>query len=38
MRYHMFIFGDGAPFAGKIRDEEISKGNFLFATARFLHE
>ncbi|WP_312113408.1 Fic/DOC family protein [Brevibacillus reuszeri] len=35
---HAFIFGDVYPFAGKMRDEDISKGNFRFATARFLHE
>lgn len=36
--FHKFIFRDVYPFAGKIRDEDISKGNFRFATARFLHE
>lgn len=35
---HRFIFRDVYPFAGKIRDEDISKGNFRFATARFLDE
>lgn len=35
---HKFIFGDVYPFAGKMRDEDISKGNFRFASARFLHE
>lgn len=35
---HKFIFGDVYPFAGKLRDEDISKGNFRFAAARFLHE
>lgn len=35
---HKFIFEDVYPFAGKMRDEDISKGNFRFATARFLHE
>ncbi|MFD2370598.1 Fic/DOC family protein [Brevibacillus sp. GCM10020057] len=35
---HKFIFGDVYPFAGKLRDENISKGNFRFASARFLHE
>lgn len=35
---HKFIFKDVYPFAGKLRDEDISKGNFRFATARFLPE
>lgn len=35
---HTFIFKDVYPFAGTLRDEDIAKGNFRFATARFLHE
>lgn len=35
---HTFIFKDVYPFAGTLRDEDIAKGNFGFATARFLHE
>lgn len=35
---HKFIFKDVYPFAGNLRDEDISKGNFRFASARFLHE
>ncbi|CAM3629187.1 cell filamentation protein Fic [Brevibacillus invocatus] len=35
---HKFIFRDVYPFAGKIRDEDISKGNFRFAAVRFLHD
>ena len=35
---HKFIFRDIYPFAGKLRDEDISKGNFRFASARFLPE
>lgn len=35
---HKFIFKDVYPFAGKLRDEDISKGNFRFASARFLSE
>lgn len=35
---HKFIFRDVYPFAGTLRDEDISKGNFRFAAARFLTE
>ncbi|RNB78089.1 cell filamentation protein Fic [Brevibacillus nitrificans] len=35
---HKFIFRDVYPFAGSMRDEEISKGSFRFATARFLND
>lgn len=35
---HKFIFRDVYPFAGRMRDEDILKGSFRFATARFLHE
>lgn len=33
---HRFIFNDVYPFAGELRDEDISKGSFRFAHVRFL--
>jgi cell filamentation protein len=33
---HKFIFKDIYPFAGELRNEEISKGNFLVAHFRFI--
>jgi cell filamentation protein len=33
---HKFIFKDIYPFAGKLREEDISKGHFGFAHVRFL--
>lgn len=35
-RIHNFIFKDVYPFAGKLREEDISKGNFRFAHVRFI--
>ena len=35
---HKYIFGDFFPFAGKIRQQNISKGGFKFANALYLHE
>lgn len=33
---HQFIFKDVYPFAGELRDEDISKGKFRFAHVRFI--
>src|SRR5690606_11569109 len=33
---HKFIFKDIFPFAGQVREEDISKGSFRFAHVRFL--
>jgi cell filamentation protein len=33
---HKFIFKDIYPFAGELRNEDISKGNFRFAHFRFI--
>lgn len=33
---HKFIFKDIYPFAGRVREEDISKGSFRFANVRFL--
>lgn len=35
---HQFIFKDVYAFAGKLRDEDISKGNFRFTHVRFMRE
>ncbi|WP_019638876.1 Fic/DOC family protein [Paenibacillus fonticola] len=35
---HRFIFKDVYPFAGKLREEDISKGSFRFAHVKFLLE
>lgn len=35
---HAYIFGGLYDFAGKIRDKNISKGGFVFASAKFLFE
>ena len=35
---HAYIFGGLYDFAGKIRDKNISKGGFIFASAAFLNE
>ncbi|WP_068784585.1 Fic/DOC family protein [Paenibacillus phocaensis] len=33
---HRFIFKDIYPFAGELREEDIAKGNFRFASVEFL--
>ena len=35
-RIHKFIFKDIYPFAGELRNEDISKGSFRFAHFRFI--
>ena len=35
---HKFLFNDIYYFAGKIREENIAKGNFRFASAMYLDE
>ena len=35
---HKYLFGDIYEFAGKIRNENISKSNFRFASAIYLNE
>lgn len=35
---HRFIFEDIYPFAGKLREEDISKGSFRFAHVRYLRD
>ena len=35
---HKALFGDVYEFAGKLRDVNISKGNFRFASALYLHD
>ena len=37
-KIHSYLFGDIYYFAGKIRDENISKHNFRFASAMYLKE
>lgn len=37
-KIHKFLFSDKFEFAGKIRTQNISKGNFRFASALFLKE
>ncbi|MFC4768386.1 Fic/DOC family protein [Effusibacillus consociatus] len=36
-KIHWFIFQDVYPFAGKVRDEDISKGNFRFALPQYIY-
>jgi len=37
VQIHKYIFGGLYPFAGKIRQQNISKGGFKFANAQYLH-
>jgi len=38
IQIHRYIFGGLYSFAGKIREQNISKGGFKFANAQYLHE
>ena len=38
MRIHEYLFSDISDFAGKIRNENIAKGNFRFASIMYLED